>query len=242
MIEKLRKIFNKYQCPFCFHYTNQFDPLGINNNAILKHQIIGAGKRNAKCIKCKSTDRERLVYVYLKYFTNIFKEPKNYKVLHIAPEKNLFEIFIASKFNEYVCGDLFTEGYSYPDYIQKIDLLGIPYKDDYFDLIICNHVLEHIENDEKAIKEIYRVLKHSGKAILQVPISKLIKKTYKDASILSPEKKEEHFGQFDHVRIYGLDYLERLKKQGFKVQVINISNKYKKFGLNKKEDLYITTK
>ena len=238
----LRKIFCKYSCPFCLHPTNQFDPLGIDNEAIKKYKIIGAGKRDAKCIKCNSTNRERLIYIYLKNFTKVLRTPDSFKVLHFAPEKNLFDVLIKTYLKEYISGDLFTVGYSYPNYIKEINVLDIPFKDNYFDLIICNHVLEHIENDSAAMKELHRVLRPSGKAILQVPISKIIKNTYEDFSIINPKQREIHFGQFDHVRIYGLDYIDKLNKSGFNVKVSNISSNYKRFGLNKNEDLFICSK
>ena len=174
--------------------------------------------------------------------TKFLRTPDSFKVLHFAPEKNLFDILIKANLKEYICGDLFTEGYSYPEYIREINVLDIPFKDNYFDLIICNHVLEHIENDSLAMKELHRVLRPSGKAILQVPISKIIKNTYEDFSIINPKQREIHFGQFDHVRIYGLDYIDKLNKYGFNVKVSNISSNYKRFGLNNNEDLFICSK
>jgi ubiquinone/menaquinone biosynthesis C-methylase UbiE len=123
-----------------------------------------------------------------------------------------------------------------------MSVLNIPFEDNYFDLIICNHVLEHIPNDIDAMKEIYRVLKKGGEAILQVPISKNSEITFENFSITEPKEREIVFGQFDHVRIYGQDYPTRLEKSGFKPQRINISKKYEKYGLNLDEDLFIGRK
>lgn len=145
-------------------------------------------------------------------------------------------------FVKYICGDLFTEGYKYPDYVQNMNVLDIPYDDDFFDFIICNHLLEHVPNDFDAMKELFRVLKPNGKAILQVPISKNSDKTFEDFSVTNPKEREEVFGQFDHVRIYGQDYVDRLSSVRFNVERINISEKYEKYGVCIDEDIFIGIK
>jgi len=123
-----------------------------------------------------------------------------------------------------------------------MNVLNIPFEDDYFDLIICNHLLEHVPEDISAMKELYRVLKKPGKAILQVPISKKLDITYEDFSITDPKQREASFGQFDHVRIYGQDYKDRLESAGFKVERINISDEFMKYGIAKEEDIFIGRK
>ena len=218
-------------------------PIGGDFNVIYEKEIIGCGKRFAECVKCKSTDKERLVYTYLQSI-NFFVDP-NKKVLHMAPEPNLSKQFFKHKFKEYVCGDFFAPGYEdvYPSYVKNINILNIPYGNEYFDIIICNHVLEHVEDDLKGMSEIYRVLKKGGFAILQVPISYKLDKTYEDFSITERHAREEAFGQRDHVRIYGRDYFDRLKKVGFEIEIIpNLADIYSKFGLNKKEKVIICHK
>jgi ubiquinone/menaquinone biosynthesis C-methylase UbiE len=127
-------------------------------------------------------------------------------------------------------------------------LLGLPYGDNEFDVVICNHVLEHIDDDAKAISEIYRVTIVGGLAILQVPISNQLEVTYEDAAIKGKKQREKHFGQFDHVRIYGKDYKSRLENAGFMVQTYSPleekSNKatLNKFALNTDEKLYVAHK
>jgi SAM-dependent methyltransferase len=233
---------DKYVCPFCGYSSKDLAPIGLELPVLKEKQVIGGGKRNAGCYNCGSTDRERLIYTYLKEVEKIFNNGAQLKILHIAPEKNLSLIILKSSIKEYVCGDLFTEGYSYPSHVKNISILDIPFPENYFDLVICNHVLEHIPNDNDAIKELNRVLKVGGKAILQVPISKNSQQTFEDFSVTTPEQREIVFGQFDHVRIYGQDYEQRLHSGGFEVNRINISKDFPKNGLNPQEDLFIGQK
>jgi len=128
-----------------------------------------------------------------------------------------------------------------------MDITNINFEDNYFDFIICNHLLEHVKDDKKAMNELFRVSKQGGVAVLQVPISKHNMPIFEDFSITTPEEKEESFGQKDHVRIYGKDFQKRLENTGFEVNLydikkdLNIRN-IEKFGLNKEEILYIGKK
>lgn len=232
---------DKYQCPFCGYNSKDFYLIGYDLPVLKEKQIVGAGLRSAGCYKCSSSDRERLIYVYLRDVLKVF-ENKNLSILHMAPEVNLSALLYKVGYAKYVCGDLFTEGYSYPEYVQNMNVLNIPFEDNSFDLVICNHMLEHVPADRDAMKELYRVLKPGGRAILQVPISKNTKETFEDFSISTPREKEAAFGQFDHVRIYGQDYADRLSSVGFKMERINISSKYEKYGLCKEEDIYTGVK
>ena len=232
----------KYQCPICGYKSKDFYPIGINIPVLKEKQVVGAGLRNGGCFKCDSSDRERLIYTYLVNKMDLLNQPKNIRILHLAPEKNLFRILYNHGFKNYVCGDLFTEGYKYPEYVQNMNVLNIPFEDNYFDLIICNHLLEHVPNDTDAMKELFRVLKQKGKAILQVPISKNSDKTFEDFSVTDPKEREIVFGQFDHLRVYGQDYPERLESEGFSVVRINISGEFTKYGLAINEDIFIGNK
>ena len=116
----------------------------------------------------------------------------------------------------------------------------MPFKDNSFDFLLCNHVLEHIEDDHKAMSEIYRVLNIGGNAILQVPLNQNSKNTLEDNSITDKKERIEKFGQYDHVRLYGMDYFERLKKVGFELEQIKYASNYnkkdiKKFGIIENE-------
>jgi hypothetical protein len=231
----------KYECPFCGFNSKGFALGGSNFEVIQLKEIVGAGRRYHKCFKCRSTDRERLVYMYLKEERKIFEDSSVEKVLHIAPEERLSNELAKAEFKEYVRGDLF-EGYTYDEKVENIDVRDIPYPDNYFDLIICNHVLEHVPEDMEAIKELFRVTKPSGFAILQVPISLTQKTTFEDPSITDPSEREKVFGQCDHVRIYGLDYAKKLSRYGFNVQQSSISKKYAFYGTNSAELLFIASK
>lgn len=232
---------NNYECPFCGYSSKDLQLTGLSFPVLKEKQVVGAGIRYGGCFSCSSNDRERLIYTYLKEVKKIFAA-KNLKILHIAPEKNLSKKILAFGFEDYVCADLFTEGYVYPSHVKNINVMNIPYPDNTFDIVICNHVLEHIDMDLKAMKEILRVLKTGGEAILQVPISKNSQATYEDFSITDPSKRELAFGQFDHVRIYGQDYSKRLEEAGFRVKRINISKQFPKSGLNPDEDIFIGEK
>jgi predicted SAM-dependent methyltransferase len=145
---------------------------------------------------------------------------------------------------DYVTADLLA-----PDVMVKMDLTDIPFPDGAFDAIICNHVLEHIIDDRKAMSELYRVLKPSGWAILQVPISLTLESTYEDFSITTEKGREDAFGQGDHVRIYGKDYKTRLQQTGFKVDIFDWTAESTNFGgyknlfsLIEDERLYVAKK
>ena len=230
----------KYKCIFCKGHFRRLLPTGLKNDIALS--LIGGGYRYSLCPRCHSSDRERLVYWYIANKTNILHSQKIIKLLHIAPEKNLQKVLRASTKIKYINGDLNPLVAD-----RKIDIIDINFGDNYFDFIICNHVLEHIKNDRKAMSQLFRVLKPEGFAILQVPIAKNAKETFEDFSITSPEEREKYFGQKDHVRIYGRDYKGRLESVGFKVELYDIKKDLsikaiKKYGLNEEEILYIGKK
>jgi len=232
----------KYQCNFCQGHFRKLSPDGLKNDVAMN--LVGGGYRYCLCPRCYSTDRERLIYWYIVNKTNILNLDKTINLLHVAPERNLQKILKSFSNIEYVSGDL--NPLVNCDVI--LDITDIKFKDNFFDVIICNHVLEHVKDDQKAMHELFRALKPKGIAILQVPISKVLKQTFEDFSIKTPEEREKYFGQKDHVRIYGSeDYRNRLEGVGFKVELydvkkdLNIKNIIK-YGLNKNEILYICWK
>ncbi|NOQ91730.1 MAG: methyltransferase domain-containing protein [Flavobacteriaceae bacterium] len=163
-----------------------------------------------------SLERHRLIWLYLQNKTDFFTAKK--KVLHMAPEQCFLDLFKSQKNLDYITADLYS-----PIVDVKADILDLPFDDNSFDIILCNHVLEHIEDDTKAMRELYRVLKPSGMGIFQIPQDLSLEKTYEDFSITSEEERKRHFGQYDHVRIYGKDYFDRLRKVGFKVEEVDYS-------------------
>jgi len=246
IIEKIRAIYYwnyDYYCPFCKGYFKNFNSFGLDFPVLKEKYVVGGGYRlNTACPNCSSSDRERLVYLYLKKKTDILK--KKIKLLHIAPEKHLSKIFISSDNIKYIQGDK----YNYSENTLKLDIAHIPFPDNEFDVIICNHVLEHVQNDRLAMSELFRVLKHNGWAILQVPVSLTLQKTYEDPNIISPKQREKAFGQSDHVRIYSKkNYINRLENTGF---IVNIFNPFKenwninikKYAINPEEDIFVGLK
>ncbi len=119
---------------------------------------------------------------------------------------------------DYTTADLYS-----PIVDVKADILDLPFDDENFDIVFCNHVLEHIEDDTKAMKELYRILKPGGMGVFQIPQDLGLEKTYEDFNITSKEDRKKHFGQYDHVRIYGKDYFDRLRKVGFTVKEVDYS-------------------
>jgi predicted SAM-dependent methyltransferase len=149
--------------------------------------------------------------LYFKNKTSIFKE--NIKMLHFAPEDTFQKLFRSYKNIDYISADLAA-----PNAILKIDITNILFKNEVFDVILCSHVLEHVEDDEQAIREMFRVLKKGGWAIIQSPVDKNRLSTYEDSSIKTPKDREKYFGEWNHIRIYGLDYKQRLEEAGFTVK------------------------
>jgi SAM-dependent methyltransferase len=151
-------------------------------------------------------------WVLLHKKTNLF-DNSNKSLLHVAPEPFFEKKFRRIPNLDYLSADLYS-----PKVMVKMDITDIQYPDNYFSAIYCSHVLEHVEEDRKALAELYRVLKEEGWAILEVPLS--ADKTYEDPSIKDPAGREQVFGQRDHVRLCGPDYIERMREAGFKTETI----------------------
>jgi SAM-dependent methyltransferase len=214
-INKLRFFGFRFHCPICNSNLRKLNPSGLNLPVLTEKNVIGGGYRlNAECPVCYSSDRERLLYLYLLKRTNLFTEKA--KVLHVAPEQGLSQIIKTHSNIDYLTADI-----SGKNVMVKMDITNIDYPDNTFDVIICNHVLEHIIEDEKAMRELRRVLKPGGWGILQVPISLSLQRTHEDFSVTDPAEREIKFGQSDHVRIYAIDYFDRLQKSGFRIDRFN---------------------
>jgi len=238
---------SRYECPLCGHEFRKMLPGGFDIPVLEEKQIIGGGYReNDICPYCLSTDRDRLIYLYLKNETDFFDHVQT--VLHIAPEPALYRILRKSPLLDYFPATKYAEGFYYGNKTQAADLLDLPFEGATFDWVICNHVLEHIPNDHLAIQEIFRVLKPQGQAILQVPYSPILNTTFEDPSIISEADRKKYFGQFDHVRIYGNDYSNRLEENGFQLQTIEQKEGFKKvkdiekYALNPREKIFLCQK
>jgi SAM-dependent methyltransferase len=189
---------------------NKFtDP--IDGSSYRKFLPYGYGKAlrpNALCPGTLSLERHRLLWLYLERETNFLTQ--KLKVLHVAPEQVFYKKFKKFRHWDYTTTDLHS-----PLADILADICNLPFQDDQYDLILCNHVLEHIPADLKAMSELYRVLKKGGTLIAQVPLDENRKNTFEDKSIIEPRTRAQIFGQYDHVRIYGLDYYRRLEFVGF---------------------------
>jgi len=184
----------------------------------------GTQRPNVLSPSTLSLERHRLLWLYLQQETNFFKPQKSkIKVLHMAPEQCFLARFKKLKHIDLITADLYS-----PIVDVKADILDLPFEDNSFDIIFCNHILEHIENDKKAMQELYRVLKVGGFGIFQIPQDYSRETTYEDFSITSPEERTKHFGQYDHVRVYGSDYFDRLRAVGFDVKEVDFSQKLTK--------------
>jgi len=211
---------DKVVCPICNSKFREFRPDGLTKNVI--------------CHKCGSFERHRLLWMYLNEKSDLFNVNNKIRLLHFAPEKVFYDAFSTYQNIEYYPCDFTPETYAHyakKVKIEKIDITDISFEENYFDIIICSHVLEHISDDTLAMSELYRVLKKGGWSILQVPIDYNRETTYEDFSITTAKGRKKAFGQDDHVRIYGRDYKDRLKKVGF---VVNVDDFIKSFS---QEDL-----
>jgi SAM-dependent methyltransferase len=164
------------------------------------------------CPSCGSSERHRFAYFALKKRLGHHSE----KILHFAPERCV-EPWLRSISKEYLSVDLCS-----PNVMQHMDITNLTLENDNFSLVWCSHVLEHIENDRKAMMELFRVLRPFGLAVVMVPVYG--KTTYEDHKITSSEERLKHFKQEDHVRLYGQDIRSRLEKVGFHVEVFSTSD------------------
>lgn len=224
-----------------FMRGNKFeDPInGIKYNKLLPYGRIKS-RENALAPDSMSLERHRLMWLFLQQKTNFFTD--KLKFLHIAPEFCFLNLFKKMRNLEYITGDLIS-----PWADVKMDVHDIPFNDNEFDVVICNHVLEHVKDDKKVMKEFYRVMNKGGWGIFQVPIDKNNKLTIEDPLITDPKDRERLYWQSDHLRLYGLDYSKKLQKAGFKVTESNFINELEnelvnKYALPKNEVIYFCEK
>lgn len=218
---------NSVQCPVCEHSYSKFLPYGR------------IARPNALCPNCLALERHRLMWLFLREKTDFFTA--NLRVLHIAPEHCFIERFEALPNLDYITADIES-----PLAKVKMDVHDIPFTDNSFDVVFCNHVLEHVTDDLKACSEFNRVLKPTGWGILQSPVYNL-EKTLEDNSITDASERERIFGQRDHVRKYGKDYASRLRNSGIKIEENNFVKELEpalvsKFALPINETIFVCRK
>jgi len=217
----------KHTCPCCNGHFRTFLSWGTRPVQIA-------------CPRCYSVERYRLLHLYLRNKTNFFKD--NLKVLDIAPTCFFQDMCKRLPNIDYLSADI-----SSPLAMVTMDITAIALAGNYFDCIICYHVLEHIPDDQKAMTELFRVLKPGGWAILQSPVDHSRDTTFEDPTIIAPDARERAFGQNDHVRIYGKDYKDRLERAGFMVRIDDYveeleESAIRRYGLMRDEKIYLCTK
>lgn len=221
---------NRVVCPCCRGYFRTF----------LSYGHCHIPNINMRCPGCGTYERHRLLLLYLQQRTRFFVD--QLRVLHVAPEAILQSRFRRLPNLDYVSVDLDS-----PLAMVHMDITRLALQDNQFDVIFCSHVLEHIPNDQQAMRELYRVLKPGGWAIMLVPIDTTQESTFEDPSIVLPQERERYFGQHDHVRLYGRDYIQRLESAGFCVWVDTFARELDsatiiRYGINRYEDIYGCTK
>jgi len=220
---------NQFTDPIDGKSFSTFLPYGYNNL-----------RKNALSPSTFSLERHRLLWLYLKNETGVFS--KKIKLLHFAPEQAFYKSFKKLSNIQYDTIDINS-----PLAKIRADICDLPIKDNTYDFILCNHVLEHILDDNKAISELYRVLKKDGVGIFQVPIDMKKEFTFQDDSITDKKERNKIFGQYDHVRVYGKDYFTKLKNAGFKVEEVDYTKNLSKdeiyrFSIVKGEIIPVCTK
>ncbi len=222
---------DKVECPVCERSFSKFLSYGSDV----------AHRENVLCPYDLTLERHRLMWLYLKDHSDFFTAEK-ISLLHIAPEQCFHSRFKSQKNLNYLTGDLVS-----PIADLHFDLHQIPLENDRFDVIFCNHVLEHVDDAMQCMRELYRVMKPGGWGIMQVPQDFNRETTFEDPSIVTPEDREKHYWQKDHVRLFGCDYPDWLRKAGFTVQEFKPTEHYDatlidRMRLQKGEILYIARK
>jgi hypothetical protein len=221
-----------YQCNVCGRSFRKFK----QNERFTNNEL--------ECPFCKSRPRHRTFLIYFNERTDLF-DGKPKRMLHVAPEAFLTPIFRAQRNIDYLSGDLNPGNEAIGVVMVQMDITDIHYPDNSFDVIYCSNVLEHVPEDRRAMRELARVLKPGGWALIAVPVVG-DRTTFEDPNVTTPTERERVFGQWDHVRIYGRDFVDRLRESGFEVTVDTLPRSFsdervRKHGLSR-EDIYFCRK
>lgn len=198
-------------CPICCAEYKRFLPYG--------YVVV---RPDALCPRCLSLERHRLLWLWLTRETDL--TDRRPRLLHIAPEvclmRKLKDIY-SSDPQKYVTADLES-----PLADLHFDILQIPLPDASFDAVICNHLLEHVADDRAALRELHRILRPGGWGVVLSPIDYNRAETFEDDTITDPAERTRIFGQYDHRRIFGRDYAERLRSVGFEAVEIDYAARF----------------
>jgi SAM-dependent methyltransferase len=216
---------DRVECPCCCGRFRGFLPAGR------------PPRPGALCPRCSSLERHRLLWLFLAERTPLFRDPL--RVLHVAPERDLQHLLRAQPRLRYVSGDRESALA-----MVRFDLERLPVRDGSFDVVLCTHVLEHVDDARAALRELLRVLGPGGWALLQSPVDASRARTLEDPSVTSPAERLRLFGQEDHVRIFGRDYADWLRAAGFVVEVVPFGReagpgRAARHGLDPEEDVYL---
>jgi len=242
----VNRLGRKHKCYICGKTFNKFSPYKKGSSSITPFirelEVIGSDVDNFRCLYCASHDRERHIYMFFDKLS-LWKEFSNAVILHVAPERNLPIQIKKMKPTKYIMGDISPKDSE----VKRLDITNIDFQDNYFDFVICNHVLEHVLDYSKAMREIFRVLKNNGKAILQTPFSTILSSTLEDPNICTDELRLKFYGETNHYRLFGSDLFSYLNKAGFKLNIIKNDKLFSRYecnyhGVNYKEDLILVEK
>ena len=225
----LRQIYfagNKYECPLCGAHVRCYLSHGGGSAIVEQRRVVGGMFRaNDRCPVCHAVDRTRLIKLYLDKIAQI--QNGCHAVLHVAPEVGLYKYINALRDLRYVCTDLDGFRYRHIKHFISANLEDLPFPESSFDIVICSHVMEHVPNDRRAMRELFRVLKPAGHAIVHVPLAFDGGPTDEDPHIVDPDVRLSRFGQHDHLRIYGRkDFVDRLTDAGFSVEEFGPFDQY----------------
>lgn len=237
-----RMVGKKCSCPACGERFAFFLPFSLErwrSSVTRTLHTVGSDVFRFRCPACGAHDRERHLMLYFDAL-DLWSRFDGARVLHIAPERKLRERIENLRVKQYVAADLFPAD----DTIQRVDVTDIQFEDGAFDVVICNHVLEHVPDDRAAMRELRRVLASGGIAVLQTPYSTRLESAIEDPGVDDDDARWLLFGQEDHVRLYGRDLFTRLADAGFTLDVKGHHEALapysaEQFGVNPREDLLL---
>lgn len=241
--------FSSLYCPVCGNHPDAYLPLDgmyYENWQRYGYEHYDSGEMTYldtySCPSCRASDRERLYALWIKQQLAKKTFSEGSRLIHFAPEPRLSKLLQDLKFFDYCSADLLM-----PHVDHKVDITNMPFLDEQFDFFICSHVLEHVNSDDAAIRELYRILKIGGCGILMAPIVLGLEKTLEDTDITEESERWRLFGQDDHVRLYNHDdYVKKIQQNGFLVEELDQAyfgqSVFQSLGLKPTSILYIVSR